>query len=263
MSENFLEKILKARRERISANKRLVDPHRLRESALNVRSGAKPFRFGDTLRNSDSINIIAEIKRGSPSKGLINEDIDVMEVARNYEKGGACAISVLTEETFFKGSLEDLRCVRAAVNLPILRKDFIIDEFQIFEAAEAGADAILLIVAALDAAELARLRGIAREEFGLDVLVEVHDANEMETAASVGADFIGVNNRNLHTFDVSLDVSRELIKHKPSGALMIAESGITSRGEILELKSLGFDGFLVGETLMRSGNPEKILEAWV
>jgi indole-3-glycerol phosphate synthase len=195
--------------------------------------------------------IIAEIKRASPSKGVINDRIDVAEVARDYAAGGAAAISVLTEEDFFKGSLDDLRFVKAAVDLPVLRKDFTIEEYQIYEAAAAGADAILLIVTALDEDELLRLRTLAEDELGMDAIVEVHSAEELEIADRIGAKMIGVNNRNLNTFDVSLDVSRELIKHRPEGVLMIAESGLTTRAEIDELRSLGFDGFLIGEALMR------------
>ena len=202
-------------------------------------------------KNNDGINIIAEIKRASPSKGIINAHVDVRETALNYQSGGACAISVLTEERYFKGSISDLETARAAVDLPILRKDFIIDAIQILEAAAAGADAVLLIVAALTLEDLRDLQALARD-LGLDALVEVHAAAELETATAVGASLIGVNNRNLHTFDVSLDVSRELIKFKPADAVMIAESGISSRAEIEGLRRLGFDGFLVGESLMRT-----------
>ena len=208
----------------------------------------------------DQINIIAEIKRASPSKGVINDKIDVAEVSRNYENGGACAISVLTEEDRFKGSLKDLQTARNAVKLPILRKDFIYDEFQIYEAAEAGADVILLIAAMLDDVKLGQLHSLAENDLGLDALVEVHTLEELERVKKIGAKIIGINNRDLHTFKVSLDVSRELIKHAPENALLITESGISTKGEILELRELGFAGFLIGETLMRSGSAAQELE---
>ena len=257
MSETFLNTIFDAKRKRVEEAKRSCNIADLKARALALRIGCEKHRLQNAISN-DGINIIAEIKRASPSKGVINDKIDVAETAQNYQAGGAAAISVLTEEDFFKGSLDDLRAARTATSLPILRKDFVFDEFQIYEAAEAGADAILLIVAMLDEKLLTELFRPAAE-LGLDALVEVHTLDELEKAKKIGAKLIGVNNRDLHSFNVSLDVSRELIKHKPADALMIAESGITSRDEILELRSLGFDGFLIGETLMRSGDPEKEL----
>jgi indole-3-glycerol phosphate synthase len=217
----------------------------------------------EALQNRNNLNIIAEIKRASPSKGVINDKIDVAEVARSYERGGACAISVLTEEDRFQGSLEDLKTARAAVSLPILRKDFIFDEFQIYEAASAGADVILLIAAMLDDGTLVRLRRLTEDDLKMDALVEVHTLEELERAKKIGARLIGVNNRDLHSFKVSLDVSRALVKHAPADALMIAESGLQTREDLLELKDLGFRGFLIGETLMRSGKPESVLREWL
>jgi indole-3-glycerol phosphate synthase len=189
----------------------------------------------------------------------MNSGADVEKLAKAYTAGGASAISVLTEEDFFQGSLHDLKMVRAASSLPVLRKDFIFDAFQIYEAAEAGADAVLLIVAMLKDEDLAELRSVAEDELGIDVLVEVHNMEELQRVSEVGAKLIGVNNRDLHSFAVSLDVSRTLIKHRPEDALMIAESGISTREEINELFALGFDGFLIGETLMRSSDPESDL----
>lgn len=205
------------------------------------------------LQNQEKVNIIAEIKRASPSKGVINDSIDVAETARAYETGGACAISVLTEEDRFKGSLKDLKTARSVVDIPILRKDFVFDEFQIQEAKDSGADVILLIVAMLDDESLADLYNFA-DNLGLDILVEVHTLEELERAKKLDAKIIGVNNRDLHSFKVSLDVSRELIKHAPQDAFLICESGLSTKEEILEMKSLGFSGFLIGETLMRSAN---------
>jgi indole-3-glycerol phosphate synthase len=263
MSETFLEKILNTRRERVAEAKRRIDLEGLCEKAFLVRSNVSQFRLRNALSTANSLNIIAEIKRASPSKGVINADADVDETAQNYATGGACSISVLTEEDFFKGSLDDLRAVRKAVDLPVLRKDFVIDEYQIYEAAEAGADAILLIVAALTEENLKNFLRLAQTDLGMDALVEVHTREELDIAEKIGASIIGVNNRDLKTFEVSLDISRQLIAEKSEGFLMIAESGIVSKDEMLELRDLGFDGFLVGETLMRSGNPKEVLEAWV
>ncbi len=254
----FLTEIIELKKKRLETAKASRDFEELKSSANARRETAEKHRFRENMQK-DRINIIAEIKRASPSKGVINDKIDVAEVAKNYEKGGACAISVLTEEDKFKGSLEDLRTARNAVNLPILRKDFIFDEFQIYEAAEAGADAILLIAAMLDDENLVSFHALAEQNLGLDVLVEVHTLEELERVKKIGAKIIGVNNRDLHSFKVSLDVSRELIKHAPAEALMITESGIRAKDEILELRELGFSGFLIGETMMRSGNVEKDL----
>lgn len=255
----FLDKIIELKKKRLEIAKTGRDFDELKDSAIARRETAAKHRLRVKLQR-DQINIIAEIKRASPSKGVINDKIDVTEVAKSYEKGGACAISVLTEEDKFKGSLEDLRTARNAVNLPILRKDFIFDEFQIFEAAEAGADAILLIAAMLDDENLVSLHALAEQDLGLDALVEVHTLEELERVKKIGARIIGVNNRDLHTFKVSLDVSRELIKRAPADALMITESGIRAKDEILELRELGFSGFLIGETLMRSGDVGEELE---
>ena len=226
---------------------------------FKIDENRPPHRLREALQNQNRLNVIAEIKRASPSKGVINDKIDVAETARNYERGGACAISVLTEEDRFQGSLEDLKTTRANVSLPVLRKDFIFDEFQIYEAADAGADVILLIAAMLDDETLSRLRRLTEDELKMDALVEVHTPEELERAKKIGAALVGVNNRDLHSFKVSLDVSRELIKHAPADAFMIAESGLQKREDLLELKELGFHGFLIGETLMRSGNVEEEL----
>lgn len=251
----FLEEIFQLKRERVEQAKARAEISKLRTDAFARRKSAKSHALSAALQNQNRLNIIAEIKRASPSKGVINDKIDVAKVAQSYESGGACAISVLTEEDRFKGSLDDLKIVRANVSLPVLRKDFVYDEFQIYEAAAAGVDVILLIVAMLpDDETLARLRKLIEDELEMDALVEVHTLAELETAKAVGAKIIGVNNRDLHSFKVSLDVSRELIRHAPADALMIAESGLQTREDLLELKRLGFHGFLIGETLMRSGD---------
>lgn len=256
----FLTEIIELKKKRLEIAKADCDFDELKKSAIARRNAAKKHRLREILQRNQ-INIIAEIKRASPSKGLINDKIDVAGLAGNYETGGACAISVLTEEDKFCGSLEDLRTAREAVNLPVLRKDFIFDEFQIYEAAEAGADVILLIAAMLDDENLVNLYDSAEKDLGLDVLVEVHTLEELERVKRIGAKIIGINNRDLHSFKVSLDVSRELIKHAAKDSLLIAESGISKKDEILELRNLGFSGFLIGETLMRSGDVIKSLES--
>ena len=251
MKGTILEKIINRKRERVDELKRSTDLAELRARAVEVRRGSTPHAFRNAIADTSKVNIIAEFKRASPSKGVINGQADPVETAVAYAGGGAAAISVLTEEDFFLGSLEDLVRVRSAVELPILRKDFVVDEFQIIEAAASGADAVLLIVAALEIDELNRLYAVANE-FGLDAIVEVHDLEELETAEAVGADIIGVNNRNLKTFEVALETSRRLIAKRPDGGLMIAESGITRADEIDELRQLGYSAFLIGESLMRS-----------
>jgi indole-3-glycerol phosphate synthase len=203
-------------------------------------------RFGD-------IGLIAEVKKASPSKGVICPDFDAVRIAKEYETAGASCLSVLTDETFFQGSLDYLRAIRQAVSLPLLRKDFIIDERQILEAIEWGADAILLIVAILDDARLKRFHELAAEA-GLTVLVEVHDETEMASALEIGAPLIGVNNRNLKNFVVDLGVTERLAKRVPSSCLLVAESGISTRADVERLKASGSRAILVGESLMRSGD---------
>ncbi len=254
MNRTVLDKIISAKQEKVARQKLEPNSPQIREKAYTVRSAAETHRLRSAMARRDRMNIIAEIKRASPSKGIINENIDVAAAAREYQNGGAAAISVLTEENFFSGELADLVAVKAAADLPVLRKDFVIDEFQVYESAAAGADAVLLIVAALNADNLGQFLRIGRDELGIDVIVEVHSAEELELAAHIGADIIGVNNRDLHTFEVSLEVSRRLIDQRPDGCIMIAESGISNRSEIDGLYRLGFDGFLIGESLMRSGN---------
>lgn len=259
MSETFLDKVVAKSRERAELTERFVDLASMRRRALQTRNGMEPHRFRTAMERGDRTNIIAEIKKASPSKGVISADVDVTRLANVYRTGGAAAISVLTEPYFFRGLLDDLIKVRQAVPLPVLRKDFIVDEFQVYESAVIGADAILLIVAALPKDDLLFLKMLAEDELGIDALVEVHTRDELAIANAIGATIIGVNNRDLHSLDVSLDVSRRLVLERPANVLMIAESGISTRDEIDELKGLGFNGFLIGETLMRSGNIEKDL----
>lgn len=197
--------------------------------------------------------IISEIKKASPSKGLLVEDFRPAELARQYERGGAAALSVLTDREFFQGSLDDLRAARAACTLPVIRKDFTLADYHVLEAAAVGADAILLIVAILDDAELRSLRELAAE-YGMAALVEAHSAQELERAARSDARIIGINNRDLNTFRVSLDTSVALAAGIPEGVIKVSESGIFNADDIHRLMDAGYDAFLVGEHLVKSGD---------
>jgi indole-3-glycerol phosphate synthase len=211
-------------------------------------------RFEAALSAPGGANVIAECKRRSPSRGIIRRDYRPEAIAASYERNGAAAVSVLTEPTFFDGSLDHLRAVRAAVTVPVLRKDFIVTPYQLLEAAAAGADAVLLIAAALDDAELASLSARAAE-LGLGVLVEVHDADEMERAGRAGAAVIGVNNRNLRTLTVDVDASRRLVGQMPEGAVGVAESGLRTSADLVRLGAAGYPAFLIGESLMTAPDP--------
>ena len=263
MPDDFLKNIISKKRERLDASKAMRSHDDVRRDALALRKDAKPHALRAALERAGRVNVIAEFKRASPSKGLIRGGASAGETARAYERGGAAAVSVLTEEDYFRGSLEDLREVKLSTSLPVLRKDFVFDEYQVFESAAAGADALLLIVAALDDETLARLRRLAEDELGLDALVEVHTEEEMRRAARAGARIVGVNNRDLRTFNVSLDTSVVLAPHAPAGSLLVSESGISGASEIAMLRACGFSAFLVGETLMRAGQPEETLRSLV
>ena len=257
---SVLQEIVARKRERLASAKLSVPPARILEGAYVKRSRATPHRLLEALK-PDGVNIIAEFKRRSPSKGVIRPGVDAASLARSYEAGGAVAISVLTEEDYFGGSLVDLEEVKSAVQLPVLRKDFVFEEYQIYESAAAGVDAILLIVASLEDTQLSDLRCQAEDELGMDALVEVHDEHEMERALAIGAGLIGVNNRNLHTFEVSLDTSLRLASNAPDGATLISESGLHDASDLSKLRAVGFRGFLIGESLMRSEDPEESLRA--
>jgi indole-3-glycerol phosphate synthase len=225
--------------------------------ASSVSSSPRPLR--DALC-APGIAVIAEFKRRSPSAGKLRGDADVSQMVSAYERGGAAALSVLTEGPHFEGTLEDLRQARAACGLPILRKDFIVDPYQLYEARSAGADAVLLIVAALPRPTLVELHEQARE-LGLDVLVEVHDSAELEVALSVGADLIGVNNRDLRDFSVDVRRTARLLAEMPAGIMVVSESGIASAEQLRELHEQGVQAVLVGELLMRAPDPELALRA--
>jgi indole-3-glycerol phosphate synthase len=199
--------------------------------------------------------VIAEYKRRSPSAGSIKEGASVTDVVRAYERGGAAALSILTEQEHFGGSLADLQEARRTADIPILRKDFTIDPYQIYEARAAGADAVLLVVGALSLRELGALHGVARE-LEMDSIVEVHNEEELEAALDIDADVIGINNRNLADLTVDLETTAELMTDVPAGKTVVAESGYDTREQIEELERIGCDAVLIGETLMRSGDPE-------
>jgi indole-3-glycerol phosphate synthase len=219
--------------------------------------GLRPARFHEAL-SCPGIGVIAEFKRRSPSAGRLRETSDLVEIVSAYERGGASALSVLTEWHNFEGSLDDLRAARAAGELPILRKDFILDPYQLFEARAAGADAVLLIVAALDQQQLASLHGLA-STLGMDVLVEVHDREELRRAADIGAYLIGVNNRDLRDFSVDVDRTSRLLSDMPAGATVVSESGIAAPAQLRTLEREGVAAVLVGESLMRAPDPQTAL----
>jgi indole-3-glycerol phosphate synthase len=255
----ILDRIIESKREEVAAARTRISASALRstESYARERRG-----FAARLRLPGARRIIAEIKKASPSKGVIREHYEPAEHARDYERAGAACISVLTDGPFFQGSLDDLRAVRLACDCPVLRKDFVIDDYQVAEARDAGADAILLIVAALEVRELEELQATALEQ-GLDVLVEVHDERELETAAQIGAQLIGINNRNLNTFETSIDVTRRLMPAMPAGVTVISESGLRDPAELADLERLGVAGFLIGETLMVSAEPGAALTSLI
>ncbi len=225
------------------------------EQAAAQRPNVRNFRAALT---SSQPAIISEIKQASPSRGVLSEDFDPAAIARLYASGGAAALSVLTDHAFFKGSLDDLLAARDAVGLPVLRKDFTIDEVHVVEAAAHGADAILLIAALLEESELRRFREMAKH-YKMAALVEVHDEAELDRALSSGAEIIGVNNRNLHTFEVTLETSLRLAEKIPANVVKVTESGIHSASDVKRLRDAGFDAFLVGEHLMKSPDPAAAL----
>jgi indole-3-glycerol phosphate synthase len=264
MIKNIFSQILDRKRDAIAQLRADPSSRGFRERAMKVRRNAEPNRLLRALTsNSPQLKVIAEFKRRSPSAGIIRGDLTVRQIVDSYHRGGACAISVLTDQEYFGGSIEDLCTARSSTELPLLRKDFIIDPIQIFEAAIVGADAVLLIAAALDDASLGELRVLAEGDLGLDALVEVHTSEELNRALNAGAKIIGVNNRDLRTFRVSLSTSESLIARAPRDRIMVSESGLQDPGSLRHLRSLGFRGFLVGEALMRAPDPETALRDFV
>jgi indole-3-glycerol phosphate synthase len=259
---NLLDEIVHRKREQVQRAKETMALSELRDEALARRAHAKSFALRAAINErKDQLAVIAEFKRASPSKGDIQRHAEAAGMARIFEQNGAAAISVLTEEDFFRGSLADLKAVKAVVQIPVLRKDFIVDEYQVFETAAAGADAMLLIAAALGDQQLTSLRRLAEYELEMDALVEVHTIDEMQRAVSCGAKLIGVNNRDLRTFAVSLDVSTECLASAPADATLISESGLHQNADLQRLHAAGFHGFLIGEALMREDDAGAALQA--
>jgi indole-3-glycerol phosphate synthase len=246
-----LDRIVEATRDEVERRRAAISLAEL-EAAVRERPEGRPFSEALTR---PGISVIAEHKRRSPSAGALREGSDVQDIVQAYERGGAAALSILTETRHFGGSLDDLRQARAVTALPVLRKDFIVDPYQVYESAAAGADAILLIVAALDVEFLAELLGEARA-IDLDVIVEVHDEDELEMALEVDADVVGLNNRDLSDFSVDIDRTYELLSDVPAGKTVVAESGFSTREQLDDLERVGIDAVLVGETLMRADDVE-------
>src|SRR5919204_4446436 len=248
---SWLEELVAGAREDARRRSEQVPQEALR-ARLGTRDGARP--FSEALVRP-GLSLIAEFKRRSPSAGEIRPDAGVAEMVRAYERGGAAALSILTEERQFGGSLHDLRAAREASDLPILRKDFVVDPYQLYETAANGADAVLLIVAVLDDDELAGLYAQARE-LDLDCLVEVHDEHELERALMVDADVLGINNRNLADLSVDVETTVDLLTDVPAGKTVVSESGYRHREQLNELERIGVDAVLIGEALMRAEEPE-------
>jgi indole-3-glycerol phosphate synthase len=247
----------------VAATRRIVEVRQEREPLAQLAGRADARRghvgrFSSALGRADRVNVIAECKRRSPSKGVLRAEYDPVAIARAYAAAGAAALSILTEPTFFDGSLAHLEAVRDSVDLPLLRKDFVVSEYQLVEAKAAGADAVLLIVAALSQAELEAL-GTRASELGLEALVEVHDADELARAAGVGARIIGVNNRNLRTLEINVRASEQLIERMPRDAVAVSESGLRTPDDLVRLRSLGYHAFLIGERFMTADDPGSAL----
>ncbi|MEM9649309.1 MAG: indole-3-glycerol phosphate synthase TrpC [Bacteroidota bacterium] len=247
---NILDKIVADKRKEVALRKSLIPIKQLESSVL---FGRKSPSLAEALRSSSS-GIIAEHKRRSPSKSVINQGLNVQDVAKGYEEAGVCGMSVLTDGKYFGGSLDDLLLARTAANIPLLRKEFIIDTYQILEAKAHGADVILLIAAILSRDEIKTLSETAKN-LGLDVLLEVHNEEELQKSIMPSLDMLGVNNRNLKTFEVSLETSKSLSTQIPNDFVKVSESGISSVEAILELRQYGYQGFLIGENFMKTDNP--------
>jgi indole-3-glycerol phosphate synthase len=251
-----LDSILAATRHRLFQRRHSVDLRALEQAAEHYA----PRGFRESIQRvaQEGIAVIAELKKASPSRGLLRSDFHPAALAHELEQAGAAALSVLTDEQFFQGSLDYLREASAATSLPCLRKDFIVDEFQIIEARANCADAVLLIVAALNQKELLSLAQCARSH-RIDVLCEAHDERELERAIDAGCDLIGINNRNLRTFEVTLETALRLAGKIPAGCLRVAESGIHNGSDVARLRAVGYDAFLIGESLMKAAHPGEAL----
>lgn len=246
----FLNKIVQVKHEEISQRKLAIPLVEVRNS---IQQAGVPRKFIRSLRACGEVRVIAEIKKASPSKGVLCNNFDPLELARNYQDGGAAALSVLTDESFFQGSLSFLQLIKKEVALPLLRKDFIIDSYQIFESRAAGADAILLIARLLSPDQLAEFLRLTKE-LGMAALVEVHDLQDLEKSLAAGAILIGINNRDLSTFKTELQVTRKLASKVPKECVLVSESGISEPSQLAELRSLGVNAVLVGEALVKQAD---------
>lgn len=255
----ILEEIIAHKRTEVAARREAVSIDELRERAATADPVRGFARALSTRIETRQPAVIAEVKKASPSKGVIREDFEPIEIAKAYEAGGAACLSVLTEERYFQGHDDYLVAARAATSLPVLRKDFVVDPYQVTEARALGADCVLLIVAALDIMRLTVLSDAARNE-GLDVLIEVHNADELAAAMSLRPSLIGINNRNLKTFETSLATTEALLDSIPAGVHVITESGIHSKDDIERMQNAGVYGFLVGEAFMRQVDPGAALK---
>jgi indole-3-glycerol phosphate synthase len=257
---DILRKILKRKAEEI-ASRSAAKP--VKELSRLIETASAPRDFSGAIMaaiKSGHSAVIAEIKKASPSKGVLREDFRPAEIARSYERGGATCLSVLTDRDFFQGDDDNLRAAREACTLPLLRKDFILDPYQVYEARVIGADCILLIVSALGDTQLMDLSGLAKQ-LGMDVLVEVHDAQELKRALVLNTPLIGINNRNLHTFDTRLETTLELLDNIPHDRVVVTESGILRRSDVAMMRQHGVQAFLVGEAFMKSADPGAELTA--
>ncbi|MAI42558.1 MAG: indole-3-glycerol phosphate synthase TrpC [Candidatus Azotimanducaceae bacterium] len=257
---DILKRIVAQKWNEIEYKKTLKSSLEMQTSSLERTDS--PRGFVNAIRHDVQLRrlgVIAEIKRASPSKGVIRRDLNPSQIAKSYQLGGASCLSVLTDEVFFRGSNQNLTEARDGCELPVLRKDFIVDPYQIYEAATIGADCILLIASILNLDELKQMSELARS-IGLDTLVEVHSQVELDAVLSFNPPLIGINNRDLHTFDVSINVTLDLLESIPEGTLIISESGIKNRNDVLRLTEAGVDGFLVGEAFMRHDDPGQKLE---
>ena len=262
MGKDFLEIIVEKKKDEIEASRRKTPENRLREKAENTRQEKRLFYEVLTRGEKDRINVIAEIKRASPSKGDIRRDLDPYLYAKHYEKGGAAALSVLTDTSFFKGSFEDFRKARNGSTIPMLRKDFLISAYQIFESAVLGADAVLLIARILKRRQLKDYLMLCRD-LNLDALVEIHDETDLENAAWAEAKLIGINNRNLSSFETDIHTATRLVSMLEPDQTPVAASGIANREDILKNREFGIRNFLIGESLVRAEDPAAFIRSLI
>lgn len=256
---DILSEIVAQKRKEVADQKELY-PTKLLEKSIYYEG--KPASLRKYLARGDKSGIIAEIKRKSPSKGDINKHVSVERTSIGYMQAGASGLSILTDKQFFGGSIEDLKVARSFNFCPILRKDFMIDEYQVVEAKSIGADVILLIAAILGKEEIEKLGGLARS-LGMEVLLEVHNEEELNSSITDSVDLVGVNNRNLKTFETSVEVAKSLADRIPDDFVKVAESGLSSPETVTELKGYGYSGFLIGETFMKSGRPERAAKEFI